>query len=238
MLTDRSIIDLGAGSTFKLDEYNLKNGEDRTVTMTLSQGKLRNSITKPVKTPGRFIIRTGAAIMGVRGTEFIVSAMPNAGQLTTQVTVIHGTVDYAPRVGPPGPPIQLGEGRQLTVSNHLGTDGRVLASAQPAAPQVTRLQAAEVQAVAHEAHVADTTFQKAVVVEKNNQGPTVAGAPPGSTLVAMARSFAPPPPPPPPAFGNMGAPGTGIGFLPPTTNPTAARPPLGIPVNVKVNFKP
>lgn len=248
LLTDRSIIDLGPSSSFKLDQYKLNKGEDRTVEMTLTQGRLRNSVQTPVKKPGRFIIRTGAAIMGVRGTEFIVTATPSgqpggvggAQELRTQVTVIHGTVEYTPQSDQARPPIQLGEGRQLTTINPISNDGRVLASANTAPPTVTRLEPAEVKVAAHEARMEDRTFHQAVVVE-NNQGPQgpPGGGPPrpgdgpaGSTLIAMEQSFAPPRPPPPPAFGNMGAPGTGIGFAPPGT-----RPPLGIPINVKVVFK-
>lgn len=231
LLTDRSIIDLGPSSKFKLNQYELKNGENRNVEMSLSQGRLRNSVQTPVKKPGRFIIRTGAAIMGVRGTEFIVSAVPTDRELKTQVTVIHGTVEYTPQAGASGsmgPPIQLNEGRQLTAVNPVSAEGRVLASANSAPPTVTHLQNNEVQTAAHEGRVADTTFHQAVVVE-NNQGPP---GPAGSTLIAMEQSFAPPRPPPPPSFGAMGAPGTGVGFAPPGT-----RPPIGNPINVKVVFR-
>jgi hypothetical protein len=268
LLTDRTIIDLGPSSTFKLDQYNLKNGEDRTVEMSLSQGRLRNSVQTPVKHPGRFLIRTGAAIMGVRGTEFIVSATPSGTlgksgtpqEIKTQVTVIHGMVEYTPQSDQSHTPIQLGEGKQLTTVNQISNDGRVVASANNPPPTVTRLQPAEVQTAAREGRVEDHTFHQAVVVE-NNQGPTGPGGPGkpnetggpggpggprkpngppppggpgrgGSILAAMDQSFAPPLPPPPPTFGNMGAPGTGVGFA-----PQGPRPPIGNPINVRVVFK-
>lgn len=72
LFSDKSIIDLGASTLFKVDEYNLKNEADREVGMSLPYGKIRASVNVPVSARGKFTIRTKAATMGVRGTEFVI----------------------------------------------------------------------------------------------------------------------------------------------------------------------
>ncbi len=74
LMTDKTILDLGPSTLFKVNEYKLNQGSDRNVDMEMSYGKIRASVNTPVGAKGKFTIRTKAATMGVRGTEFIVSS--------------------------------------------------------------------------------------------------------------------------------------------------------------------
>ncbi|RYZ61250.1 MAG: hypothetical protein EOP09_20205, partial [Proteobacteria bacterium] len=98
LMADRTIIDLGPASVFKVNEFKLNQVSNRTVEMELKQGQMRASVNKPVPDPsGKFSVKTRAATMGVRGTEFIVKApalsdQPNAPIPPSQITVIKGLV--------------------------------------------------------------------------------------------------------------------------------------------------
>jgi ferric-dicitrate binding protein FerR (iron transport regulator) len=74
LLTDRSVLDLGGATLFKVDEYDRRNGSDRKVAMTMSYGKVRAAVNTPVGNAGKYSIRTKTATMGVRGTEFIIAS--------------------------------------------------------------------------------------------------------------------------------------------------------------------
>lgn len=144
MLKDKTILDLGGSTLFKVDEFLLKNGDNRNVQMSMDYGKVRASVNTPVGAAGRFSIKTQAATMGVRGTEFIVaSTLPvepaapkgsskgaegsssqagsgKAAPSQTQVTVVHGKVEVATPASAKEPgakpqaPIALTSGTQLT----------------------------------------------------------------------------------------------------------------------------
>ena len=259
LMSDRTVFDLGPSSSFKLNEYQLRNGEDRTVETTLLQGRLRSAINTKVKNPGRFLIKTRAAVMGVRGTEFIIASDfapaskenskgndPNsARELRTQVTVIQGTVDYTPQNTPQGSPqnlIQLTEGKQLTTTAPIAVDGRVIASTTPSTT-VVNLPPTEMRAAIREAKVPDQTFRQAVVIDNithtNNNAPGQGSGPaPGprqvnTTLAAVDGAFTPPPQfqPPPPRPGDTGVPGASLPFFNPINRP------VGNPVNIRVVFK-
>ncbi len=81
--TDNSLVSVGPGSRFAIDKYAFDNttyaGEFQG---TLSQGRLAAVSGKMVKqSPESMKIRTPSAVMGVRGTEFVVQVDPPA---TTQ----------------------------------------------------------------------------------------------------------------------------------------------------------
>lgn len=84
LMTDRTIVDLGPSSLFKVNEYQLKNGNDRNVDLSLDYGTARSSVNQPITSDkGKFTIRTKAATMGVRGTEFIINAPISESLKTT-----------------------------------------------------------------------------------------------------------------------------------------------------------
>jgi hypothetical protein len=73
LFTDDTIMDIGAESKFSVDEYSSGGGEERSGVFSLAYGTLRSLVSKPVK-KGNYKVKTRDAIMGVRGTEFVVSA--------------------------------------------------------------------------------------------------------------------------------------------------------------------
>src|SRR4051812_21941295 len=132
LLNDKSIIDLGPSTLFKVNHFKTPEGlADRDVSMTMAYGKVRASVNTPVSAKGKYQIRTRSVTMGVRGTEFVVMSdlaaftaptlAPEAGKpdapatLQTQVTVVHGKVvvedDKAPKEQKP---VALLAGDQLT----------------------------------------------------------------------------------------------------------------------------
>lgn len=75
LMTDKTVLDLGPSTLFKVKEYQHKKGEDqnRKVEMSMGYGKIRASVNSPVGPRGKFTIKTRTATMGVRGTEFVIS---------------------------------------------------------------------------------------------------------------------------------------------------------------------
>jgi len=158
LMTDKTIVDLGPSSLFKINEYQLNKGGDRKVDVALDYGQIRASVNQPVGDKGKFTIRTKAATMGVRGTEFVVAAAipPKTGEAApaqqTQVTVLHGRVDVSDIRTPNLPPVQVKAGMQLL----KGLDS---------APKITQLDSRQLQAVKTEAFQKDMTFIQAVAIE-------------------------------------------------------------------------
>lgn len=237
LLTDKSIIDLGPSTLFKVDEYALKHGADRKVALTMDYGKIRAAVNSKVSPMGKYGVRAKSVTMGVRGTEFVVmtdlanfaaspvgggaapaaSAAANSG---TAITVVHGKVEVADENTPRAKPVAATAGTQVKVAD-TPAEGRNPAS--KAAPTVTQLSAAEVAQVKSEAKQADKTFVQAVVMDNS----------PGGGAETMA------------AIGGMFA--EGGGFKPPETfdifqNPLGQGPTNynttlnAVPVNVRVVF--
>lgn len=78
LMKDRSIVDLGSSTLFKVNEYKVADStqgkKNRKVDLSLGYGKIRALVDKRKKKKGSFRVRTRSATMGVRGTEFIVKS--------------------------------------------------------------------------------------------------------------------------------------------------------------------
>ncbi len=163
LMTDKTIVDLGPSSLFKVTEYKLNQGSDRKVDVSLDYGQIRASVNQPVAEKGKFTIRTKAATMGVRGTEFVVSAAlpPKAGEpvpsTQTQVTVIKGRVDVSDLKTPNIAPVQVKAGMQFQKASLDAT------------AKVSQLDAKQIQAVKAEAFQKDMTFLQAVAIEPESK---------------------------------------------------------------------
>lgn len=160
LMTDRTILDLGPSSLFKVNEYQLQAGNtgDRKVDISLDYGTVRASVNEKISSDkGKFTIRTKAATMGVRGTEFVVNAsIPeknSAGKVTeppkTSLTVMHGKVEVADVNRPSAPPVAV-------------TPGFQFAKAGDSPGAVEQLKPQEVALVKAEAFQKDMTFMQAV----------------------------------------------------------------------------
>lgn len=186
LMTDKSIIDIGSSTLFKVDEYLLKKGSDRKVSLSIDYGKVRTSVNQPVGEKGQYRFRTKTATMGVRGTEFIVQseiANPSgagAQAVKNEITVVSGTVSFTSPEVPRGQTMSLTTGSQLVVGSTNPADAN-----KAEAPQVKQLSKQELQTAASDAKVTDKTFVQAVAIDKKSEGNA--------------------PPPPPSVSSNQGA---------------------------------
>ena len=249
LMTDKSILDLGPSTLFKVDEYSLRSGGDRVVTLSMGYGKIRTAVNTPVGAKGRFTIRTKAATMGVRGTEFLVAselgnhptnapppaadgipAADAAHEVKTQITVIHGKVEVVDQGGKDKTPISLTPGKQLTTVANLVGETLIARTSRTPTAQVVELTPQQLHAAVAEVKVQDQTFKQAVVIDTANKSQPSLGT---STLQAITTQvatqvFTPKPP------SELGLPGT-FGAQPPPN--VAPHPPAGLPINLVVVLK-
>lgn len=179
LMTDKSILDLGGSTLFKVDDYKLNGGANRKVNLEMSYGKIRASINQKLAQGGQFKIKTKAATMGVRGTEFIVSsdvgAEAKAGDKGTKgggsemkVQVIEGLV--AVKTEGKKAEVPLAQGQALTAKVDLSAvkEGRGLSS-QASEVKVSQMNAAEMKTATSELKgTGSETFKAAVVIDSNN----------------------------------------------------------------------
>ncbi|OFZ17726.1 MAG: hypothetical protein A2X94_15175 [Bdellovibrionales bacterium GWB1_55_8] len=189
LMKDKSVLDLGPSALFKVDHFAKNGGADRQADVSMIYGTLRAAITQKIEGKGRFRVRTPAATMGVRGTEFVVksevrdmaqirNALLNtgkplsaqaapAGQAATgktEITVLKGQVDVRKedlKVLGRNPASD-----QKVISLMAGT--QLVAKEGDAAPaKVVKLDVQQLAAVSRESLVLDNTFQKAVTIDSS-----------------------------------------------------------------------
>ncbi len=208
---DQSIMDIGQSSLFKVEKYEPKSKpEERQVELLLGYGKVRAAINQKIGPMGKFRLRTRAATMGVRGTEFYVTSDiasseggntdPEAKKqkpdvMKTQVVVTEGKVEVAKNTssGAPAPaakPQAVLPGQKLTTTLDLPKEkeaSRAVASIEPVAPpkieKVETVSVEEMKSVVTDMKMKDTTFVKAVVVEQE-----VKDGAKGSAIAGMGAS--------------------------------------------------
>lgn len=213
LMTDRTILDLGPSSLFKMNDYQLKKGEigDRKVDLSLDYGTVRASVNEKLTTnKAKFTIRTKAATMGVRGTEFVVNApIPATGAAIeppkTSLTVMHGKVEVADPNAAGASVIPVTPGLQFAKSGE-------------GAGQVAQIGTAEVAKIKSDAFQKDMTFLQTVSFDPSsakasgenggakgeskggNGSQTIAGI--GATVESQAKDA------PKPTVGDLKLPGT------------------------------
>jgi hypothetical protein len=237
LLKDKSIIDLGPSSLFKVDHFDGAQGTTgRKVDLSMAYGTMRTAVTQKLSGTGRFKVHTPSATMGVRGTEFVVQSdlqPDNKTNNTTQVTVLQGAVavSSAQQGTASGPSIAV-----LTPGMQLQTNNFGSASDQAVTPPKT-LDSNQITALSTSTKVADTIFQKAVTVDPNqtsSQGrdpaSTSGGSSDSSSHSIITTTVAVPPPPvvTPSALGVPGA------FSPSTAITQTPVNPLGTPTRLHV----
>lgn len=143
LLVDKTIIDIGASALFNVKKVE-GGGPGRKIEVGLPYGTARAAVAKPLGAGGEFKVRSSAATMGVRGTEFVIqSPLENPSQVSgrapsgasaaaakTTVTVLQGLVAVQSNAGSPpggsaqassrapaassGAPVMLSAGTQLS----------------------------------------------------------------------------------------------------------------------------
>ena len=203
LMKDKTILDVGPSSLFKIAQFVAKNGPDRRVELDMKFGKMRLGVTKKLNEKGSFKIKTRAATMGVRGTELIISSpleLPAPGKKPdspkAEITVLQGKVDVSNMgASHSSAPIHLSSGDQLSTKPSAGS------------PTTVKLSEVQMTTASSNSRVAENTFSKAVTIEtgSDTRGPastnssgnnsstgSSSGSTAGSTPAAAAAAMANP----------------------------------------------
>ncbi len=182
VFSDDSIIDIGPKTMFKVETFHSQGEGSRIGVFTVLYGRIRALVSKALTPDSKFEVKTANASMGVRGTEFIVSApgdISRSGNSATiggsssrtDVTVISGHVALALPRGS-GPPLSIGPNMQASAFAGM----KVL-------PKAEVLNMSQIGALAQQARVADNTFVRTVSMDKGVRNES---APRAATSVAAA----------------------------------------------------
>ncbi|MBI3555297.1 MAG: FecR domain-containing protein [Deltaproteobacteria bacterium] len=173
LFTDQSIMDLGPSSSLRISDYVLGDGVNRTGIFTLLYGKLRFLVSHHVGDGGHVSIATSSAVMGVRGTEFMVDAPTGKNSGDSSVVVMSGTVRVAPPTGGPG--VSVGPGQMMVASTQnfsrvasASGGGRSVSSNSSSAGVVSKVSSADMSARLEEVKAPDKTFSGAVTISSSS----------------------------------------------------------------------
>ena len=179
LMKDKSIIDLGSSALFKVEHFSGNSGSDRQADVSMMYGTMRAAITQKITGKGRFNVRTPAATMGVRGTEFVVkSEVRNMNEIRHVVMNPGKPLPVVPAI-----PAGLGKG----------------ALGRPDAPRVPGLKALQPEAAKTEITVLQGQVDVKKGLEKPKDGrapsavtePKVVSLTAGTQLVAKQGDVAP-----------------------------------------------
>jgi hypothetical protein len=191
LFQDESIMDVGPSSLFKVAQFDATaDSKNRRVEMGLEYGKVRASVNQKLGPRGKFILRTRAATMGVRGTEFYVMSdiigapggqpdpeQPKSEPIKTQVVVTEGKVEVSKPVSPTAgakereaaKPVEVNPGEKVTAVVETSPPKKGEPSSSPPEvrepPKVEKITMEEIKKVETEVKLKDATFAKAIVVE-------------------------------------------------------------------------
>ena len=97
LMNDKTIIDIGASALFHVKKVE-GGGPGRKIEIGLPYGTARAAVAKPLGPGGEFKVRSSAATMGVRGTEFVISStIDSPAQINRSVTPASSSAGQAPR---------------------------------------------------------------------------------------------------------------------------------------------
>jgi hypothetical protein len=157
LLKDKTIVDLSASSLFEVAQFNPKEGGNREVELDMMFGKMRVAVTKKLNGTGKFKLKTRAATMGVRGTEFVATSSNDSKAPETDVVVLQGKVDFA----------KTDAGVDSKQAVHLTAGNQVTTLPGDAVSQVQKLNPTQMNQVTSTSKMIDNTFLKAVTVTSN-----------------------------------------------------------------------
>lgn len=95
LFKDDSMMDIGPAALVQVERFAGGGPDDknRSVMFKVLYGRVRGVVAKPLAGPQKYQLLTPSAIMGVRGTEFLVDVVPDdKNRSTTQVVCLHGQV--------------------------------------------------------------------------------------------------------------------------------------------------
>lgn len=92
LFDDNSILDIGPTSVIQVQKF-INENSNRNVLLKVLYGKFRHVITEPLSGPQKYQVITPNALLGVRGTEFIVNVELDENNVAqTDVVCLHGQV--------------------------------------------------------------------------------------------------------------------------------------------------
>lgn len=92
LFKDDSLLDIGPAAMLQIQKFN-GTGPKRNVLFKVLYGKVRGIVAQALFDPSHYQILTPSALMGVRGTEFIINVVPDQKRRTqTEVICLHGQV--------------------------------------------------------------------------------------------------------------------------------------------------
>ncbi len=191
LFQDESIMDVGPSSLFKVAQFDsAADSKNRRVEMGLEYGKVRASVNQKLGPRGKFILRTRAATMGVRGTEFYVMSdiigaqggqpdpeLPKSAPIKTEVVVTEGKVEVSKPVSSnagtkereASKPVEVNPGEKVTAVVETAPPKKGEQPASPPEvrepPKIEKVSMEEIKKVESEVKLKDSTFAKAIVVE-------------------------------------------------------------------------
>jgi hypothetical protein len=163
-MVDKSILDIGASTTFKVQAYAVSSSGERDVDTELESGTVRASVYSKIRKTNKFYIRTKSSVLAVRGTELVVNSVRfGEERVRDEVTLIHGQVTATPAAGG-SRPVEIGAGEQLVVTGTF-RDHTFLPSGDPGnGPRVAKLSPSQLSRILEAGRVNDKTFLKNIVV--------------------------------------------------------------------------
>lgn len=193
LLADKSILDLGPSTLFKVSVFKKNQGPDRQVDLDISYGSIRSAIAQKITGEGRFKVKTPTATMGVRGTEFVVhseigdlktyghlkvqpsqSIERQKNEIKTQITVLQGLVAVTPQTNrsqsrntapTPNPKVV-----ELPAGTQISTIATIEGKATSEKPII--LDQNKLSEISKESKFQDNTFSKSVMIDTDTTSST------------------------------------------------------------------
>lgn len=153
VMSDRNIINVLPNTKFKIEKY-VNDGKDKSVGIKLNQGRLRADVNEKYDgEKNKFEILTPVAVVGVRGTQLVVSYDPAVN--ATEIVTFAGEV-YVRRLGTLTGAMGFGENGLLTVK----AQEHLLINQDSKNPKVDTMKVKDFQALDKETEITDDMEDK------------------------------------------------------------------------------
>lgn len=163
LLADKSVIDVSASSSLRIESFVPNSGADREVMLSVEKGKVRASIKKKLEGRGKFLLRTPASVLAVRGTELLIDVSGSGSQSTESVVVKEGNVVAELAGG--GGKVTILEGRRL--DSRASRSGDTW-SVRPTDSRVSVVGGSEMSGAFSRGTVVDRSFLQGVEIRENS----------------------------------------------------------------------
>lgn len=186
LMADRSVIDIGANSSFKITEFKTDRDGSRNVDTSLDFGNLRAAVTKKLDKKSKFFIRTKSSVLAVRGTELFTRWERIGSEVNHQLVVSEGNVLFTPAGGLP--PVSVDQGTQYTSVGMMHNETFRPGGGTTGYSGLVRLTPTQLNEVVTAGRIVDPTFSQQIVVRSSGDGPGSHGAETMSTVASAVQT--------------------------------------------------